>query len=258
MHPSYIKHLNAAINHLGVVLEGFKESMLYTSGSKRFEEQVQKLHINHVNKELDKIRESLSMLRLRVVHTVVSIDAALTGAEQMKQRAKRMAIENEKKMEAFQKINRFADERLIKAEKKEAAAHATMNIAEKKMADANEVMKIAQKKNADADELLKNAQEKINDAVGLQDQADVALLTLQQNIGRCDEHGTTEAVGTMRQIFVMQKLQKINMEAEVAKQLGTNRVQRNHVEGNHMQPHNNTNEFEATLMKRWDEVRDLI
>ena len=253
MQLSYLKHLNAAITHLGIVLEDFKESMMYTSASQRFQEQVQKLNINHVNKELDNIRESITSLRFRLVHRSASIDAALTGAEKLEDRAVTMAMGNERIMEAFQKIYRHADELMETARKKEAAAHALMNVAQQKMMDANEMMKIAQKKNADADGLLKIAQEKINVADGLQDQADVALITLQQNIGHCER--TTEAVDTLRQVFVMQKLQKINMEAEVAKQL-ENRVQR-HVEGNHMQ-RQNTNEFEVSMMERWHQVRDLI
>ena len=236
MNASNLSNLNTTITHLGVVLEGFKESMMYTSASQRFQEQVQKLQINHVNNELDKTRESLTSLRLRLVHTDASLDAALTAAEQMDERARRTAFANEALMNNFQKQNTLADKRMETAQNKKAAAHAMMNIAQEKMADANEMMKIAQKMNADADERFKVAQAKIDAAVGLQDQADVALVTLEQNIARGDEH-STEVVETLRQVFELQKLQKIKMEAEVAKQL-------------------ETKEFEVRMMKRWNEVRE--
>ena len=235
MISSNLNHLDTSITQLGFALEGFKESMMYTSASQRFQEQVQKLNINHLNNELDKTRESITLLRFRLVHTVAGLDAALTAAEQMDERAKIMAFESEELLNNFQMQNTLADKRMKKAQKKEAAAHTIMDIAQKKMDAANEMMKIAQKMNANADERFKIAQAKIDAAVGLQDQADVALLTLQHSIGRCDEH-STEAVETLRQVFVQQKLQRIKMEAEVAKQL-------------------ETNEFEVQMMKRWNEVR---
>ena len=232
--------LDASVTRLEFMFESLKESMICTSGNQRFQEQSQKLHINLVNKELDYIQDSLHLLRPRLMYTVASMDAALAAAEKTKERAERMAFENEALMKVFQKKNRDANKRTKKAQNEEAAARILMNLAQKKIEDANKMMKTAQK---------------INAAVLSENQADVTRATLQQNTARMDPHNSNKTVGPIRQVLAQEKSPKIKLDAEVAKRLETNRTPCSQLGGKHMtQLPKITEEFEVTMMKRWDEV----
>ena len=294
MNAAELDRLDHIVSYLGCAFEEFKESMLYTSGCQRFQEQSQKLHITHVNKELDMIGESLSFLRPQLVHPVESIDAAVAAAKEMEKRASSMAFENNELLKIFQEQNRAANERMKNARKEDATARVLMRnarnedatarglmkIAEKQYADAYEMMKTAreqkaaaqemtkaaQKQNAAAQEVMKTAQkqnaaaqDRIDTAILTKHQADVALAMLEQTVERWDEtqHDPTKALEPIRRILAQKKLPNIKLDAEAAKQLETNRVQCNHFEDSHMtQLPTTTKEFEVTMKKRWDEVRE--
>ena len=296
MNASELDRLDDTVTYLGFAFEDFKESMLYTSGCKRFQEQSQKLHIDHVNKELDKIQDCLTSLRSQLVHPVESIDAAVAAAKEMEKRAGSMAFENNELMKIFQEQNRAANERMENARKEDATARGLMKIAEKEdatarglmviaerqyadaydlmktareqKAAAQELMNTAQKQNAAAHELMNTAQKqnaaaqnRINTAVLSKHQADVALAMLQQAVERWDEtqHDPTKTLEPIRRVLAQKKLPNIKLDAEVPKQLETNRAQCNHLEGNHMtQLPTSTKEFEVAMTKRWDEVREKL
>ena len=237
MNASDLERVDATVARLDTTLKAFKAYFGCSTWYSYLQEQALLLRVHEAEIQLDKIRMPLNSLRAWLAQSVTSTNAAATAggkeaaAKQMMAKAEKMMVDAGKKMETAYRKEREAG---------------------MMFAEINGLMKAAQIVNADA-------QSRINTAVGLQDQADEALITLQQNIARCNEHSTTTAVETMRQVFVLQKLQKSKMEAEISERLETNRVRTIDLEGDYTtQLLKNNNVFREIMINKWNEVRKKL